>query len=225
MKVFTEIDVLLGKKVFRDGRLEKLKERFSPQRITFFSIEFTNKERETSQCIVVSEDKVLDLIVEDMEKVEALLNKEGNKEIIRQVYEVLNKEKLICNEFSEEDISSIKDYSFLTAKPIVIWQDKELNDLFRDIFQRTSSIFFFTVNDKEGKAWLIKRGSNILTAASKIHSDLAKGFIRGEVYNIRELDNFKNFNEAKQKGILKVVDRDYIVEDGDVINIKFNPHF
>ena len=61
----------------------------------------------------------------------------------------------------------------------------------------------------------------MLDAASKIHTDLARGFIKAEVVNSKELDSFHNIQEAKAKGILKIVDRDYIVQDGDIIYIRF----
>jgi hypothetical protein len=222
VKIFTKIEELLGKKSYRDQRLEKLKERFNPKKITFFSVEFTNQNREICKAIVIKREETLDLIVEDLEKAENLLQKIENKEIIKKVYNILNKEEFLFQRLGKEEIESLKNYSFITIKPIIFWDNnKDTFSLLEEIFQYTKNIFFFTVNKNEARAWLIEKGSSIFSAASKIHTDLAKGFIRAEVYNIKDLDSFKNLSEAQQRGILKIVDKNYVIEDGDVINIKF----
>ncbi|UCC95546.1 MAG: DUF933 domain-containing protein, partial [Candidatus Omnitrophota bacterium] len=194
---------------------------FSPAKVSFLSIEFTDTDREGCGCCVIPQEGVLDFVVEDLEKAEGLSQKVENKTLIDRVLEILNRERLLCEELSSEELSALKNYSFITAKPFIIWQNQELNALFGEIIQKTRSCVFFTVNKNEARAWLIQEGIDVVSAASKIHTDLAKGFIRAEVYNIENLEALKNIEEGKQRGIVKVVDRDYIVEDGDVINIKF----
>lgn len=221
MKIFTEIEELLGKKTYRDNRLERLRERFNSAQIKFFTVEFINETRETCDCILVKKEKSLDLIVEDIEGAESLLEKGGEKNLINKSLEILNRERFLFQELEARDLDLIKNYGFVTAKPIIIWEEGDLSFFWEEIFKKTSSIFFFTVNKNEARACLLKKGENILAAAGKIHSDLARGFIKGEVYNVKDLDSFKNLDEAKQRGILKIVDRDYIMEDADVINIKF----
>jgi len=61
-----------------------------------------------------------------------------------------------------------------------------------------------------------------LEAAGKIHSDLKRGFIKAEVVNCRDLDNFFNWAEAKSKGFVKIVGKDYIMQENDIIEIRFN---
>ncbi|HIE35919.1 MAG TPA: DUF933 domain-containing protein [Candidatus Omnitrophica bacterium] len=221
MRVFTQIEELLGKKKFLDSCLEKLKERFNPKKVTFYTVDFINEDKEKCDCIVIEKNKVLDLIVEDLEKAESILENLEDKQIIKKVCDILNQGKLIFDELREEELNSLKNYSFLTAKPIVFWQNQDVFSLLKEIFSRTRNIFFFTVNKNEARAHLAKEKTTVLEAASKIHTDLARGFIKAEVYNIKDLDKFKNPQDAQQKGILKIVDRDYLIEDGDVINIRF----
>ncbi|MCK5193306.1 MAG: DUF933 domain-containing protein, partial [Desulfobulbaceae bacterium] len=71
-------------------------------------------------------------------------------------------------------------------------------------------------------AWLVKKGSTILECAGKIHTDLARGFIKGDIVTLEDYLNCHNFNECKSKGLVKVVDRDYVVEPNEVIEIRFN---
>ena len=70
--------------------------------------------------------------------------------------------------------------------------------------------------------WDVSGGAAIAEAAGQIHSDLERGFIRAEVFNAGELDRFRTPQEAKTKGLLRVVDRAYRIAAGDVIDVKFN---
>lgn len=221
MKVFTDIDDYLGKKVFRDPRLEKAKEKFKSAKATFLSIEFTNEDIASCDCLLISEDKLFDIIVDDMAKAETVLESKDDP-VFKEVLEVLSSEKPLSQVMDRAKLDSIKEYSFITAKPLICFKSTPEAIPFENILKVTSSIAFFTIGPKEARAWLVKEQSTIVEAAAKIHTDLARGFIRAEVYNIKEMDSFHNIEEAKQKGILKIVDKDYIVNDGDVINVRFN---
>jgi GTP-binding protein YchF len=81
---------------------------------------------------------------------------------------------------------------------------------------------FFTSGEKETRAWSIRRGQNAQEAAGKIHTDLARGFIRAEVIEWERLVEAGGESEAKKRGWVRVEGRDYQVADGDVLNIRFN---
>jgi GTP-binding protein YchF len=81
---------------------------------------------------------------------------------------------------------------------------------------------FFTSGEKETRAWTIRRGQNAQEAAGKIHTDLARGFIRAEVIEWDRLVEAGSEAEAKRRGWLRVEGRDYVVKDGDVLNVRFN---
>jgi GTP-binding protein YchF len=81
---------------------------------------------------------------------------------------------------------------------------------------------FFTVGEDEVRAWTIKRGATAVDAAAAIHTDLAKGFIRAEVVHYEELVALGGLPQARSAGKLRQEGKTYIVQDGDVINIKFN---
>jgi len=71
-------------------------------------------------------------------------------------------------------------------------------------------------------AWPVKENSDIVTCAGKIHSDLARGFIKAEIVSYEDLIRVYNWQEARTKGLVKLVDRDYTIRAGDVIEIRFN---
>jgi GTP-binding protein YchF len=81
---------------------------------------------------------------------------------------------------------------------------------------------FFTTGPKETRAWTIRRGENAQRAAGRIHSDLERGFIRAEVIPYDRLIEAGSEAEAKRHGWLRVEGRDYVVADGDVLNVRFN---
>jgi ribosome-binding ATPase len=81
---------------------------------------------------------------------------------------------------------------------------------------------FFTVGEDEVKAWTIRGGDDAVTASGKIHTDLARGFIRAEVLHYDDLKAAGSMKEAKAKNKLRLEGRDYEVKDGDILNIRFS---
>lgn len=81
---------------------------------------------------------------------------------------------------------------------------------------------FFTVGEDEVRAWPVKRGATAVDAANTIHSDLAKGFIRAETVAYADLIALGGLSQARTAGKLRQEGKNYIVQDGDVISIKFN---
>ncbi len=88
--------------------------------------------------------------------------------------------------------------------------------------QALGLISFFTVVSSEVRQWTIKRGSSILLAAGAIHKDMQRGFIRAEVVKFSDLKQFGSEEAVKAAGKFYVKGKDYIVEDGDIIKIRFN---
>jgi GTP-binding protein YchF len=90
-------------------------------------------------------------------------------------------------------------------------------------FRLLHLIQFFTVGPKEARAWPLRQGASALEAASKIHSDIARGFIRAEVIGWEDMIACGGAHaEAQKRGVMRVEGKDYVVEDGEVLNIRFN---
>jgi GTP-binding protein YchF len=83
--------------------------------------------------------------------------------------------------------------------------------------------FFTATGTNVVRAWTLKRGETVLAAAGKIHTDMQKGFIRAEVISHGELMAAGDFNRARERGLIRLEGRDYVVHDGDVIHIRFSP--
>ncbi|NPA91811.1 MAG: redox-regulated ATPase YchF [Chloroflexi bacterium] len=97
-----------------------------------------------------------------------------------------------------------------------------LSRVIRASYELLGLISFFTVGEKEVRAWTIRKGSTALEAAEAIHSDLARGFIRAEVIRWDELLRVGSLSEARKQGLLRLEGKDYVVQDGEIVHIRFN---
>jgi len=82
--------------------------------------------------------------------------------------------------------------------------------------------FFTTTSGKEVRAWPIAKGTTVREAAGRIHSDMQRGFIRAEVVAYDDLLRAGSTTMAREKGRMHTEGKDYIVQDGDVVHIRFN---
>lgn len=100
--------------------------------------------------------------------------------------------------------------------------ESALNRMIIASYRLLNLISFFTVGEDEVRAWTITRGVTAPEAAGAIHSDLERGFIRAETAEWQTLLDLGGWQAAKEKGVLRVEGKQYVVMDGDVINVRFN---
>ena len=97
----------------------------------------------------------------------------------------------------------------------------------RETFIKTSYrllnlLSFFTIGDCETRAWTINKNDNAYTAAGKIHTDIQQGFIRSETIDWEDFLEAGGFSQAKEKGLLRLEGKEYIVKDGEILQFRFN---
>jgi ribosome-binding ATPase YchF (GTP1/OBG family) len=97
-----------------------------------------------------------------------------------------------------------------------------LHKVIRHLYAALDLIPFFTVGEDEVRAWTIRRGTVARAAAGAIHSDLERGFIAAEVCAYDDLKALGDYKACKAHGKVRVESRDYVVRDGDIINVRFN---
>jgi ribosome-binding ATPase YchF (GTP1/OBG family) len=100
--------------------------------------------------------------------------------------------------------------------------ESSLDKLIRTSYRLLGLMSFLTAGEDETRAWTIKIGTKAQQAAGKIHSDLERGFIRAEVVNYKDLLDCGSIAAAKEKGLVGIEGKEYIVKDGDVILVRFN---
>jgi ribosome-binding ATPase len=98
-----------------------------------------------------------------------------------------------------------------------------LDEIVRGVFVAADLITFFTANEKEARAWTLRRGKSALDAAATVHTDMAHGFIRCEVVRWSDLVECGSSAEAARRGLMRLEGKTYAVEDGDVLQIRFSP--
>jgi ribosome-binding ATPase len=97
-----------------------------------------------------------------------------------------------------------------------------LEEVVRRLHDALDLITFFTAGEKETRAWTLRRGQTALEAAASIHSDIARGFIRCEVIAAEDLLAAGSHAEAARRGTQRLEGKTYEVQDGDVLNVRFN---
>lgn len=163
-----------------------------------------------------------------LEEEKFLVNLSGVFDLHKKIFKELNlltaKPQLFFLNGSEEDVPAelITEIKEINSDYIVADLDtaKEVPELIRKTYEILNLISFFTTGEDESRAWTIERGTKAPQAAGVIHSDFEKNFIRAEVVKYGKLIEAGGWNEAKQKGWLKLEGKDYVVEDGDVMVIR-----
>ncbi|MFN3301816.1 MAG: redox-regulated ATPase YchF [Patescibacteria group bacterium] len=119
-------------------------------------------------------------------------------------------------ELSELDPTEEKEYleSYGLKK-------SQLDDLIVAAYKALNLITFFTCQNEILQAWTIKKGTKAPQAAGKIHTDFEKGFIKAEIINWQDLIKAGSEHLAREKGLMRIEGKDYIVQDGDVIHFRF----
>ena len=100
--------------------------------------------------------------------------------------------------------------------------DSELDILIKKAYEILNLLTFFTTGPDETRAWTLKKNQKAPQAGGVIHSDFEKHFIKAEVINWKNLLEVKGFVNAREKGLIRTEGKDYIIQDGDVIEIKHN---
>jgi len=127
----------------------------------------------------------------------------------------------ICGKV-EAEIAQLDDDDkalFMTEMGIT---EPGLNRVIRASYDLLGLHCFFTVGKDEVRAWTIRKGDNAVTAAGKIHSDLARGFIRAETVAYEDLIQAGSWAKTKEVGTFRLEGKEYIVQDGDILSIRFN---
>jgi ribosome-binding ATPase YchF (GTP1/OBG family) len=96
------------------------------------------------------------------------------------------------------------------------------NRLIRQCFDVLGYLSFFTVGEDEVRAWMLRRGETAVRAASRIHTDLERGFIRAEVFSYDDLRRLGNVPTVKKEGLWRLEGKEYVVVDGDILCIRAN---
>ncbi len=227
MKIgFTGLELPEGKTKYKDVKLEALAEKDKPKKVSPYFAEFIRDEFIQCDAIVVATDAILDVLINDMDSLENRIPRAAAAEIsvLEKCLAQLEEEIPLCDvEFSDEEAEVLASINPCSMSPVVqVEPGTDVNEIIRSALAKAGQMFFYTAGPQESHAWIVPQGSDIITCAGKIHTDLARGFIKGDVVTFEDYMKCHNFNDCRSKGVAKLVDRGYIVQPDEVIEIRFS---
>lgn len=135
-----------------------------------------------------------------------------------------NKDIFLFSASLEESLSGFEENDKVEMRQSLGFIPSGVAGIVETCFKKLDLIRFYTIKGEESRAWSIPRGTHIVDAAAKIHSDMATGFVKAEVIHFSELEKIGDYHKAKESGHVRIEGKNYIVQDGDVILIKFSAH-
>jgi ribosome-binding ATPase len=220
-------DLPEGKVKYQDERVITLDQKLVPKKVTPYYVDFVRDDFSHCDAFVVTAEKLLDLIILDMEKFEARRDRtdsEPERQLMLTCLDYLEREIPLGEvDFGDADLTVLKELAPVTMKPILVADEHpDTNEVITRILEKAGMVFFYTADKKEVHAWPVRKDADIVTCAGKIHSDLARGFIKADIISYEDFLKVHNFQDGRTKGLVKVVDRDYLIRPGDIIEIRFN---
>ena len=128
---------------------------------------------------------------------------------------------VVCAEIEQEIAELDDDEKSMFLEELGL-KESGLEKLINASYSLLGLISYLTAGEPEVRAWTIKKGTKAPQAAGKIHSDFERGFIRAEIVSYDDLMACGTYNAAKEKGLVRLEGKDYVVQDGDIILFRFN---
>ncbi|MDY6988409.1 MAG: DUF933 domain-containing protein [Thermodesulfobacteriota bacterium] len=229
MKIaYTGLNLAEGKIKYDDRIFVDLATKFQPEKSSPYYFEFLSEDYEGADAIAIADDRVLDLLISDMDKIEGRLSRAKDpveKGVLEKCLAHLEDEKPICDLAMDAGQRAIVNaLGLLSFKPTVVFEDlsPDANAVCCAVMEKAEMMFFYTVGRQEVHAWFVEKGADAVTCAGKIHSDLAQGFIKAELVDYNDMMTAHNMNDARSKGLAKLVGRDYAIPENTILEIRFN---
>ena len=229
MKIaYTGLDLPEGKARFEDPVVHSLTAKFSPKKVTPYYFEFIGDDFESADMIVVARDRVLDLLIYDIEKLETRLERSDDEQervALAAVLSELENEVPVCDmDLDDSAAAYMRQIGPLSLKPVLIVDSDsvDIQELLPFALEKSGMMFFYTSGVQEVHAWLVSRGFDAQECAGRIHSDLARGFVKAEIVSVDDLLQCHSMADARKRGLSRLVDRNFIIPSDMVLDIRFN---
>ena len=228
--LFGIAEIKIGKHNLKDPRLDQADKLVEADKKAHAQVEVIGDDQLLdADAILASEDSKADLILKDLEFVETRLGRDpqpAERAVLEKIKSLLESERFLLNsDLSAQDLQAIAAHSFYTNKPIVLATQEELKNpdaLLLRAFADAGYICFLTVGGKENRAWPIRKGISAWEAAGTIHTDIQKGFIRAEIISFPDFTEAGGETQAKRAGKQRLELKQYVVQDYDLVNFRFN---
>ncbi len=228
--LFGIADIKPGKHNLKDPRLDQANELVEADKKTHAQVDVIGEDGLLdADAILATQETRADLILKDLEFVETRLGRdplEAERVVLEKIQALLESEKFVLgSDLTPGDLQAVAAHSFYTNKPISVAAPGELSNpeaLLLRAFREAGYISFLTVGGKENRAWPVRKGMTAWESAGTIHTDIQKGFIRAEVISFADFIAAGGETQAKRAGKLRLELKQYVVQDYDLLNFRFN---
>ena len=229
MKIaFEGLDLPEGKTKYNDPIVIALAEKYQPLKVSPYYFEFVRGAFDTAEAIILAGDRVLDLLILDMEKFETRRERsedEQERDLLQRCLAQLEDGIPLCDAaLNDAERQALRALGTLSLKPTLLIEDAQVDPdaVCEPLLCKAGKMFFYTTGKQEVHAWLVRAGADAVTCAGRIHNDLARGFIKAEIVSFDDLMTTHNLQSARAEGLTRLVDRDYPIPQRTVIDIRFN---
>jgi len=234
--IFSDLDVLERRmeksvKLVRSGDktakieyelMERLKEHLEAN-LPVRTMEFTEEESTFTNSLFLITSKPV-LYAANISE-EDLVSGNADNDMVKSVKEFASNENseviIVCARL-EEELSTLEDDEKMELLNEYGLEESGLDKLIHASYKLLGLMSFLTAGPQEIRAWTIINGTKAPAAAGKIHSDIERGFIRAEIVSYDKLIECGSEAAAKEKGLFRLEGKEYIMQDGDVVNFRFN---
>ena len=186
------------------------------------TIELNDEEKELIKDVYLLTSKPILYIANVSEE---QLSTSDNDKYVNEVREYAKTENAavipLCVKI-EEELSSLDSEDKKEMLEAIGLEESGLDKVIKASYDLLGLMSFLTAGEPEVRAWTIKKGTKAPEAAGKIHSDIQRGFIKAEVVSYDDLVREGSMNAVKEKGLLRMEGKEYIMQDGDIVLFRFN---
>ena len=186
------------------------------------TIDFTDEEIDVvNSCLLLTMKPILYVANVSEEQLSDIDN-DKNVNLLRNYAEMENAEVIPLCVKIEEELTILDENDKKEMLKELGLNESGLDKVIKASYDLLGLMSFLTAGEPEVRAWTIKKGTKAPQAAGKIHSDIERGFIRAEIVSYDDLMKEGSMQAAKEKGLVRLEGKDYIMQDGDIVLFKFN---
>ena len=141
---------------------------------------------------------------------------------VREYAKKNHSESFVISAQIEQEISELSEEEKGEYLESLGLSESGLDKIVRASYSLLGLMSYLTAGEKETRAWTIKKGTKAPQAAGKIHTDFERGFIKAEVVNYKDLLDNGSLSAAREKGLVRMEGKEYVMQDGDVVLFRFN---
>jgi len=227
---FSVPGTVMGKRPLKDPRLDAAHKLVEADKRTYAQVDLVaNDGLADADAIVATADSALDLILQDLEFVETRLGNnppDAEKAVLLKMQVDLEASRCLSTcAYSAADWAAVNASGLVTRKSVVTATADEAANPDALLVRAVAAagwLSFLTVGGMENRAWLIRAGTTAWEAGGAIHTDIQKGFIRAEIIGWADFLAAGGETQAKRAGKLRLEMKQYVMQDYDLVNFRFN---